>query len=102
MSIAGHPHRALLRGKEVGCRVVQIFTRNRLRWSARALSKSEIDAFFNTREQTSISPVSIHGSYLINPATPGLQEKKKSLSLLLNDILLEHGYDRILQYLLSF
>jgi endonuclease IV len=46
MSIAGHPHRALSRGREAGCRVIQIFTRNRLKWAAKSLTRSEADSFF--------------------------------------------------------
>ena len=86
MSIAGHPHKALIRGRKAGCQVIQIFTRNRLRWSARGLSKNEIDAFHTAREETSITPISIHGSYLINFASPSSEGKERSLSLFLNEM----------------
>ena len=82
MSIAGHPHKALLRGKEIGCHVIQIFTRHRIRWSAKKLSKKEIDAFYKTQEETSVVPVAIHNSYLINLASPKSDVRKKSFSTL--------------------
>jgi deoxyribonuclease-4 len=86
MSIAGHPHKALLRGKEVGCQVIQIFTRNRLRWSAKRLSKEEINSFFKTKIDTNIIPVAIHGSYLINLASPSTNKRNNSLNLLVKEM----------------
>ena len=86
MSIAGHPHNAFLRGKEVGCQVIQIFTRNRLRWVAKRLSQEEINSFFKANRETSIIPVAIHGSYLINLASPSSGNRRRSLKLLTNEM----------------
>lgn len=86
MSIAGHPDKALLRGKEMGCQAIQIFTRNRARWSAKKLSEIEIDAFHRARRETSITPVAIHNSYLINLASPHSDVRKKSFSVLLDEM----------------
>jgi len=86
MSIAHHPHMALLRGKEVGCQVIQIFTRNRTQWSAKGLTESEIVAFDRARRETSIDPVAIHNSYLINLASSKSDLRKRSFSLLLNEM----------------
>ena len=86
MSIAGGLDKALLRGKDVGCQAIQIFTRKRVRWSAKRLSRSEIDAFHRAREETSVAPVSIHNSYLINLASPHPHVRKKSFSALLTEL----------------
>ncbi len=86
MSIAGHPYRALLRGKEAGCRVIQIFTRNRLKWAAKSLTRSEADYFYRAREETAVIPVAIHGSYLMNLASPQSDVREKSLSLLMKEM----------------
>ncbi|MFC1819889.1 deoxyribonuclease IV [Thermodesulfobacteriota bacterium] len=86
MSIAGHPYKALIRGGETGCKVIQIFTRNRLKWSACGLSESEIEAFNRARTETSVIPIAIHGSYLINLASPRSDARERSLLLLLNEI----------------
>lgn len=86
MSIAGNPHKALLRGEDAGCQVIQIFTRNRLRWSAKGLSESEIDVFQKTRKKTSIIPIAIHASYLINLATTRSDGKERSFLLFINEI----------------
>lgn len=82
MSIAGQPALALVRGAEVGCQVIQFFTRNRVRWSARKLSPSEIDRFHRVREETGVIPVAVHGSYLINLASDRADVRRKSRSLL--------------------
>ena len=63
MSIAGGLHRALLRGKETGCEVIQVFTRNRNRWNSAKLSEKEIDLFHKACEETAILPVAAHNSY---------------------------------------
>ena len=86
MSIAGHPHKAFLRGKEVGCQVIQIFTRNRLRWVAKGLSRGEINNFLKANKETSIIPVAVHGSYLINPASPSDGNRRRSLKLMINEM----------------
>ncbi len=86
MSIAGHPHEALLRGNKVGCQIIQIFTRNRITWSSRPLTREEIDAFHKVRIDTFITPVAIHCSYLINLASPLRDTRKESIALLLDEM----------------
>ena len=86
MSIAGNPSMALKRGGAIGCRVIQIFTRNRLTWSGKELSSGEIEAFNRIRMETSIIPIAIHGSYLINLASPVAKVRSKSLLLLIHEM----------------
>jgi deoxyribonuclease-4 len=86
MSIAGGIERALLRGKTVGCRVIQIFTRNRIQWKGKELNGEEIDAFHRAREETSVLPVSVHGSYLINLASPSPDVYQKSCECILHEL----------------
>ena len=49
MSIAGGLYRALERGHEAGCSVVQIFLKNQLQWTARPYTQEEIRQFARTR-----------------------------------------------------
>jgi deoxyribonuclease-4 len=86
MSISGGLDRAIFRGKETGCQVIQIFTRNATRWRAKALSQSEIDSFLTAREETSIEPVAAHNSYLINLASSRVSVRKKSYHALLAEM----------------
>lgn len=85
-SISGGPHKALSRGKDKGCEIVQSFTRFRLKWKAKELTDSEIEIFNKSREETGVIPVSIHSSYLINLSSPHREIRKKSYSLLLAEI----------------
>ena len=86
MSIAGGLYRALLRGKEAGCRAIQIFARNRSQWHAGKLTTNDIDLFHKTREETSIDAVAVHNSYLINLASPRSDIFEKSFHALLDEL----------------
>lgn len=68
MSIAGGLHRALERGQEVGCSVVQIFLKNQLQWTAKPYTREEIALFKAAWKRTGIKSVFAHSSYLINLA----------------------------------
>ena len=70
MSIAGGLHRALERGRESGCSVVQIFLKNQLQWTAKPYRDEEIRAFKAAWRETGMRQVFAHSSYLINLAAP--------------------------------
>jgi len=84
MSIAGGVGNALLRGKEVGCDIVQIFTKSSNQWKARPLAEEEIKEFKKNSRDTGIWPVLAHNSYLINLASPdnALYEKSGDAMLI--------------------
>jgi len=96
MSVAGGLYRSLLRGKEAGCQVIQIFSRNRSRWTCPRLSTEEIDRFLKTRSETSIEPVAVHTSYLINLASPRPEVFEKS------SVALKEELDRAEQLMIPF
>jgi deoxyribonuclease-4 len=77
MSIAGGVDKAILRGQEVGCETIQIFTRSPRQWRPRVLEADEILRFQENREQTGIDPIVAHDCYLINLGSPdeGLWQK---------------------------
>jgi len=68
MSIAGGLYRALERGREVGCSVVQIFLKNQLQWAARPYTQEDIRQFAAAWKASGIRTVFAHSSYLINLA----------------------------------
>jgi len=70
MSIAGGLHRALERGRESRCSVVQIFLKNQLQWTAKPYSAEEISAFKAAWRATGMRQVFAQSSYLINLAAP--------------------------------
>jgi deoxyribonuclease-4 len=71
MSIDGGLHQALLRGHSIGCETIQLFTRNNVRWKAKARTEEELALYRETLARTAIHPVVAHAIYLINLAAPG-------------------------------
>jgi deoxyribonuclease-4 len=82
MSIAGGVANALRRGKEIGCDVIQLFTKNANQWRAKPLDPNAIEDFHRTRDETGINPIAAHDSYLINLASPDEGLYKRSLEAL--------------------
>jgi len=79
MSIAGGLHRALERGREVGCSVVQIFLKNQLQWAARPYTAEDVADFKAGRRRTGIRTVFAHSSYLINLAAADPREWQRAV-----------------------
>ena len=67
-SIAGGLHRALERGRSLGCQAVQLFTRSARQWALRPLAEDEVHTFAAARAATGIRALLAHDSYLPNPA----------------------------------
>src|SRR5713101_6024818 len=80
MSIAGGVYRALERGLEVGCSVVQIFLKNQLRWTAAPYTEEDIRRFSKAWKATRMRTVFAHSSYLINLAAPAATEWKRAVA----------------------
>ena len=78
-SIAGGIGEALIRGKQVGCECVQIFTKSSRQWASKPLSKEEIDTFKRNKIETGITTVIAPDSYLVNLGAPDEAMRKKSI-----------------------
>jgi deoxyribonuclease-4 len=79
MSIAGGLYRALERGEEVGCSVVQIFLKNQLQWAAKPYTAEDIALFKAAWKRTGMRSVFAHSSYLINLAAADPQEWQRAV-----------------------
>jgi deoxyribonuclease-4 len=79
MSIAGGLDRAPLRGEQVGCDTIQVFTKSSRQWRAKPLSDREVEAFQANLKATGIGPVVAHDCYLVNLAAPRTSLWKKSV-----------------------
>src|SRR5688572_28628480 len=77
MSVAGGVSKAVDRAVVHGCEALQIFAKNASQWRGKPLDPAEVRAFRRRIDQTGITPVVSHGSYLINLATtfPLLREQ---------------------------
>ncbi len=86
MSIAGGVDKAILRGHEVGCETIQIFTRSPRQWRPRVLDEEEILRFYENKQQTGIDPVVAHDCYLINLGSPDEELWQKSMGVFLEEL----------------
>src|SRR5688572_31896564 len=69
MSVAGGVSKAVDRAVVHGCEALQIFSKNASQWKGKPLDPAEVRLFRRRIDETGISPVVAHASYLINLAT---------------------------------
>jgi deoxyribonuclease IV len=77
MSVSGGVSNAVERAVVHGCEALQIFVKNAAQWRGKPLDADDVRRFRTRIEETGITPVVSHASYLINLATtaPGLREQ---------------------------
>jgi deoxyribonuclease-4 len=96
LSIAGGKDMACLRARELGCDVLQIFTKNQRRWDETKLTSNEICKFRTARRLAGIRIAFAHNSYLPNLATSYKELWLRSYKAFLDEIkradLLELSY----------
>jgi deoxyribonuclease-4 len=80
ISIAGGVDKAPLRGKQVGCDTIQIFTKSNRQWRAKQLTDREVKTFKANLAATGIGPVVAHDCYLVNLAAPRKAVWKQSVA----------------------
>jgi deoxyribonuclease-4 len=77
-SASGGAFNALLEGKRIGATTIQLFTANQRRWDAKAISQEAIDQWNRTLQETGLSSIMSHDSYLINLGSPDAEMLHKS------------------------
>jgi deoxyribonuclease IV len=77
-SAAGGAHNALYEGQEIGATTIQLFTSNQKQWSGKKITAEEIALWEKALDETGISDVMSHDSYLINLGSPNLELLMKS------------------------
>jgi len=85
-SIAGGVFNAIYSGTEIGCEVVQIFSKNQMQWRGRPLASEEVERFHYAVAETGIYPMAVHDSYLINLASPNPLIYRKSLEAVTDEL----------------
>jgi deoxyribonuclease-4 len=86
MSVAGGVANAVERAVVHGCEALQIFAKNANRWAAPPLDPAEACLFRRRVEETGITPVVSHGSYLINLATTVPALRQQSLTAFIDEL----------------
>lgn len=82
-STAGGVHRALLEGKEIGATTIQLFTSNQKQWKGRIITPEIIELWERTLDETQLTHIMSHDSYLINLGSPKadiLEKGRKAFS----------------------
>lgn len=77
-STAGGIHKALLEGKDIGATTIQLFTSNQKQWQGRVLTPEIIETWQRTLQETGLTQIMSHDSYLINLGGPRLDIIEKS------------------------
>lgn len=89
-SAAGGAYHAIKHGESIGATCIQLFTSNQQTWRAHKTTKEEIDLWEKTIEQSPISHVMSHGSYLVNLGSPVKETLHKSKKAFLDEIIRCH------------
>lgn len=82
VSTAGGLYRAITEGQELNCNAIQIFTHSSRQWTFKPLADNVIKDFIQAQKNSLIKTVVVHASYLMNPASPEEESRKKSEALL--------------------
>ena len=86
MSVAGGVSKAIDRAVAHGCEALQIFSKNASQWHGKPLDPAEVSAFRTRLEETRITPVVSHASYLINLATTFSQLREQSIAAFIDEL----------------
>ena len=86
MSVAGGVSKAIERAVVHGCESLQIFSKNANQWRGKPLDAAEIRAFRARIDETGITPVVSHASYLINLATTFPLLREQSLAAFIDEL----------------
>jgi len=70
ISIESGLEKAPVRGREIGCDAVQIFTSNQMQWKGVPVSLETAEKFLTRQAENEIKIVVSHDSYLVNLASP--------------------------------
>ncbi len=86
MSAAGGLARAVERAAAVGCRTLQVFTKNSNQWEGKALDREDSRTFRAAARSAGLAPLVSHAAYLINLASPDEVVRRRSLTALVDEI----------------
>ena len=86
VSVAGGLHKAFVWTEKYRCECLQIFTKSQLKWAAKPLREEEIRDWQTARRASGDLPCFVHGSYLLNLASPDEALRRKSIEALVDEM----------------
>lgn len=85
-SIVGGIHTAFERALSVGCRTLQVFTKNNTQWYAKPITGEDVANYKTAEKKSRIAPVVAHDCYLINLCATNGAILKKSRAALIDEL----------------
>jgi deoxyribonuclease-4 len=86
VSAAGGLENAFVNAAAIGCDCMQIFVKNQRQWRAKPLSDEHVRLFREGREQSGITPIMAHASYLLNLAAPNDAIRQMSIDAMVDEL----------------
>ncbi len=86
MSIAGGVYTAVERGSRIGCTAIQMFVKNNNQWKGKPLTHQDISTYKDLLMKSSIGPVVVHDTYLINLCAKDKKILRKSRAALKEEL----------------
>jgi deoxyribonuclease-4 len=86
MSVAGGVANAVDRAVLHGCEALQIFAKNANQWRGKPLDPDDVRRFRARIDETGITPVVSHASYLINLATTSAPLREQSIAAFIDEL----------------
>jgi deoxyribonuclease-4 len=83
VSPAGGPANAIERGREKGCRAIQIFNQNPRAWRPTVYTEEQVAAYHEAKRGSRVDALLIHAVYLLNPATTDKEMRAKTRAALI-------------------
>lgn len=80
-------HKAVLDGAEIGCTAIQVFTSSPQQWRSRDVTPDMVRELQKSRQQTGITQIVSHDSYLINLCAPTEEIRTKSFNALKRELM---------------
>lgn len=87
MSIAGGVEQAIYKGASINCTAIQIFTASNRQWSSKEFDSLSVEKFKKAQEETNLTHVISHASYLINLGSESSEIVKKSIVALYQELI---------------
>jgi deoxyribonuclease IV len=78
VSPAGGPAKAIERGREKGCRAIQIFNQSPRQWKPTVYSDEQVAAYHEAQQGSRVDALLIHAVYLLNAATTDKEMRDKT------------------------
>jgi len=83
VSPAGGPAKAIERGRERGCRAIQIFNQSPRQWKPTVYADEQVAAYHEARKGSRVDALLIHAVYLLNAATTDKDMRDKTRTSLI-------------------